>query len=57
MVCANAPRVMQLFSRTGLESLAREGNGPVGEKQVAARVAPEYGGTRGILSESVRTTS
>ena len=57
MVCANAPRVMQLSSRTGLESLAIEGNGPVGERQVAARVAPEYGGTRGILSESARTTS
>ena len=49
--------VMQVLSRRGLESLAIEGNGPVGEKYVAARVAPEYGGARGILSESAKTTS
>ena len=49
--------VMQVSSRRGLESRAIEGNGPVGERHVAARTAPEYGGARGILSESARTTS
>ena len=46
----------QIFSRSGLESPATEGNGPVGEKDLSPGGFPEYGGAREILSEAAGTT-
>jgi hypothetical protein len=46
----------QIFSRRTLESLAIEGNGPVGKKDLTPGGFPEYGGAREIPSESTGTT-
>ncbi len=44
------------FSRTVLESLIKEGENPVSEKEGTLMRAPKYDGTREILSEPGRTT-
>ena len=51
-VVGHAIKPTKVDSRTKFESLAIEGDSPVGEINNGGEHVPEYGGTRGTLPES-----